>query len=61
MGKIETLSDGNGRNWWKHIKQVTGPDASDPSIQGLANTVCDGDEKALAEKINNFFVSVSSQ
>ena len=47
--------------WWQGVKTLTGCAKSNNNpLEGLANSICDGDCKTLANKINVFFQSVSS-
>ncbi len=59
--KVEGLKESNPRGWWKETKKMLGQcKPSDESLKGLANDLCEGDYKILANKINNVFHSVSS-
>ncbi len=46
-------------NWWKEIKQITGMKNKKSSLQGIANSLCDGDIQLLVEKISVAFQAVS--
>ncbi len=56
------MSANDPKQWWRHVKDVVGITKHDnvSILQGLANAVTGGDILDLAEKINKFFNSVSS-
>ena len=47
------------RNWWRKVKRLIGLTTEDSALTALANEHAGGDEKKLADMINNHFVSVS--
>ena len=49
--QIAGLRQGNARNWWKHIKSLTGQTKSD-QIDNLASEMFEGDFQLLADCIN---------
>ena len=57
---IEAMTNSGSRVWWKHMKKLMGLDVnSNTGIQSLANKTTDGDCCILANKINDFFLSVT--
>ena len=59
---VEQLKDTKPNKWWSAVKSFMGntkPDASQ-SLQSLANSESDGDLAALADKLNSFFQSIST-
>ena len=61
QSKIVALEDSTSRDWWKHMKSLMGiSGSSNKELVGLANSHTNGDITALANTINDFFVSVSS-
>ena len=57
---VENLKSNDTKKWWNGVKQLTGSTINTKNnLVGLANSVCDGDTKQLAEEINAFFQSVS--
>lgn len=56
---ISNLRNGNPRKWWTNIKKLTGQ-ASQCTLTGLANNVCNGDMSTLVNGINNHLQSVSA-
>ena len=60
--KIKHLSNNEAKAWWKNTKDLLGLSKSGQNneIASLANTTCDGNIEKLAENINDFFESVSS-
>ena len=62
QSKIASLEKSSSKDWWKHMKSLMGSSSGGNSgLQGLVNTVTDGDLQLLADNINDFFVSVSSE
>ncbi len=59
QSKIASLEQSSYRDWWKHMKSLMGLLRSNTELIGLANRHTDGDLMALANRINEFFVSVS--
>ena len=60
QSKITAIKESGSRNWWKHMKLLMGLYSSSRSdMQGLANKTDNGDFDLLANRINDFFVSVS--
>ena len=59
---VEQLKTSNPRQWWNSIKHFTNKTKPNPTsaLQSLAQTYSDGDFTSLANKINAFFVSISS-
>ena len=44
----------NSNRWWSDVGEITYRAKSRPGLQGLANSLCNGNIKDLAGKINNF-------
>ncbi len=60
--QVEELKHSDSRSWWKKTKAIIGLDTSgNHQLQSLANEVCDGNMKDLAERVNTFFHSVSAE
>ena len=57
--KMKNLSKENPRDWWQNIKEITGRKAAKDDLQGMANSLCDGNKAQLAECINQAFQAVS--
>ena len=57
---VEQLGDDNPSQWWRDIKQLVGMSKSSNKLQGLANTVCEGNLQELTTRINSFFESVTA-
>ena len=61
QAKVATLSESSTREWWRHMKSLMGTTSNnDAEMQGLANNPCEGNIEVLANRINEFLVSVSS-
>ena len=61
QSKILDLEDSSSKDWWKHMKALMGiSSGGTKELVGLANRHTDGNIPALANKINDFLVSVSS-
>ena len=61
QAKVATLSESSTREWWRHMKSLMGTTSNnDAEMQGLANNLCEGNIEVLANRINEFLVSVSS-
>ena len=61
QSKVTALENSSSRDWWKHMKSLMGISrAANTELIGLANRYTDGDMESLANKINDFLVSVSS-
>ena len=61
QAKVATLSESSTREWWSHMKSLMGTTSNnDAEMQGLANNLCEGNIEVLANRINEFLVSVSS-
>ena len=59
--KVRSLCSSGSKDRWKHMKALMGLSYDKSSeLQGLANTQCVGDLQDLANNINVFFISVSS-
>ena len=59
--KITALKASSSRAWWKHMKSLLGSASiGNAEMQTLANRTCKGNIELLADKINEFLVSVSS-
>ena len=57
---VEDLKTNNPRKWWNEVKQLTGSASnSSGDLRGLTNSLCDGDSLKLANRVNDFFQSVS--
>ena len=57
---VEQLGDNNPHQWWKDIKRMVGMSKSNNKLQGLANTVCEGNLQELTTRINSFFEFVTA-
>ena len=59
--KVKQLKESNQRSWWQNIKGLIGigPKSQEAMLQGMANNFTNGDQLDLANKINEFFQSVS--
>ena len=61
QAKVATLSESSTREWWRHMKSLMGTTSNnDAELQGLATNLCEGNMEVLANRINEFLVSVSS-
>ena len=61
QAKVTTLSESSTREWWRHMKSLMGYTSNnDVVMQGLANNLCEGNIEALANRLNEFVVSVSN-
>ena len=61
QAKVTTLSEWSTREWWRHMKSLMGYTSNnDVVMQGLANSQCGGNIEALANRLNEFLVSVSN-
>jgi hypothetical protein len=59
--RVKGLQNCDSRSWWKATCQLTGQKrATWADLLGLANQITNGSLPELAEKINTFFKSVSS-
>ncbi len=59
--KVSKLEESSSREWWKNMKSLMGFSTKGRSeLQGLANTVANGDIAQLANNINAFLLSVTS-
>ena len=59
--KIDQLTNNDPKQWWRHVKDVGLTKQENTSVlKGLANATSDGNMELLAENINIFFWSVSS-
>ncbi len=56
--KLDGLKSGDAKKWWNDINSIIGKQNGKDSLQGMANTLCDGDMQCLADKINTAFASV---
>ena len=60
QNSIIAISEYGSRDWWKNMKKVMGVNVNNSScIDQLANKTTNGDCTALADLINDFFLSVS--
>ena len=60
QSKIDSMEESSTRDWWKHMKRLTGTSCEGNSeMQGLANKHTEGDMCSLVKSINELFVSVS--
>ena len=59
--KIDSLTASDNKQWWKHIKYITGmsKSSSNQPMVSLANETSQGDLSKLAEQIIEFYTSVS--
>jgi len=61
QSQISSLEDSSSRDWWKKMKRLMGVSSeSHAALQGLANRQTEGNTEVLANVINDFLVSVSS-
>ena len=62
QAKVTTLSESSTLEWWRHVKSLMGYTSNnDVEMQGLANNLCEGSNiEALANRLNEFLVSVSN-
>ena len=61
QAKVTTLSESSTRERWRHMKSLMGYTSNnDVVMQGLANSQCEGNIEALANRLNEFLVSVSN-
>lgn len=58
--KVAHLKTSDSRKWWKNIKELLGLTCKNNPVENIAQFECDGDVNVLAERINEFFRSVSS-
>jgi len=56
--KVNDLKKSDSRSWWRQVKHLCGLDKPSDNLQNMADNICDGDSQALAEEINNFFLSI---
>ena len=57
---ILSITESGTRDWWKNMKKIMGLDGNSNScIEQLANKTTNGDCTQLADKMNDFFLSVS--
>ena len=56
---VQKLFNSDPRSWWKHTRVFLNKTNKSSYAQGLANRNCNGNIGVLAEKINEFFQSVS--
>ena len=58
--QILAITESGSRDWWKNMKKIMGLDGNSNScIEQLANKTTNGDCTELANKMNDFFLSVS--
>ena len=61
QSKIVALTESSTRDWWRHMKSLMGRTSNSATeMQGLANAMCDGSIELLANRLNEFLVSVSN-
>ena len=58
--RLKNLRTENPRQWWKDIKEISGTQKRQNNLQGLADSLCDGNLVQLAENINQAFQQVSA-
>ena len=59
---IASLTTAGSHDWWKHMKTIMGLKTSGNScMQGVANKIANGDYGILADKMNDFLISVSDK
>ena len=57
---ILAITESGSRDWWKNMKKIMGLDVNTKScIEQLANKTSNGDCTELANKMNEFFLSLS--
>ena len=57
QAKVTILSESSTREWWRHMKSLMGYTSNnDVVMQGLANSLCEGNIEALANRLNEFLV-----
>ena len=58
--KVNELSSIKPREWWKEVEQLLGLKKTDNGLQGLANSVADGNCHRLADMVSASFQSVTT-
>jgi hypothetical protein len=57
--KVKDLHASDPHNWWRNVKQFLGKSSSGNDLDGLCNSLCDGDFNDLANRINEFLSHVA--
>lgn len=61
QSKVRELEDSSSKDWWKHMKSLMGlTNGGNTELVSLANRCTNGDIPFLANQVNDFLVSVSS-
>ena len=59
---IASLTEAGSHDWWKHMKTIMGHKTSGKSsMQGVADKIANGDYGILADRMNDFLISVSDK
>ena len=59
---IASLTAVGSHDWWKYMKTIMGLKTNSKScMQGLANNTSNGDYGILADRMNDFLISVSDK
>ena len=59
---IASLSATGSHDWWKHMKTIMGLNTSgNACMQGVVNKIANGDYGILADRMNDFLISVSDK
>ena len=59
---IASLTATGSHDWWKHMKTIMGLNTSgNACMQGVANTIANGDYGILADRMNDVLISVSDK
>ena len=61
-GKVQQLKSSNPKDWWKKTKAFIGiTQQPNQELENLAHEITQGNKKDLANQINRFFTSISSE
>ena len=59
---IASLTAAGSHDWWKHMKTIMGLKTSgNACMQGVTNNIANGDYGILADRMNDFLISVSDK
>ena len=59
---IASLTEAGSHDWWKHMKTIMGHKTNgNSSMQGIADKIANGDYGILADRTNDFLISVSDK
>ena len=56
--KVQDLKSTDSRNWWHQVKKLCGLDRGMSDLKNITDTLYGGNEEALVENINKFFLSI---